>query len=200
MSDARRCVLASDNAGKLRELQAMLEPLSWTLLAQRALGIVAVEETGASFVENALLKARHASAESGLPALADDSGLVVEALDGAPGIRSARYAGACASDADNNRKLLAALADVPVGRRAAHFHCALALVRRADDPAPLICEGRWPGQILPAPEGDSGFGYDPLFQASRCAHSAATLPAETKNRISHRGRAMRRLRAALAAA
>ena len=198
--DGRRCVLASGNAAKLRELEAMLAPLRWQLVAQGALGIEPVDETGAGFIDNALLKARHASAHSGLPAIADDSGLVVDALDGAPGIRSARYAGEPSDDAANNAALLAALDGVADAGRGARFHCALVMVRRADDPAPLVCEGRWHGRILRAPEGDNGFGYDPLFFVAPYGRSAAALDAETKNRISHRGRAMRRLRRALGAA
>ena len=198
--DGRRCVLASGNAAKLRELEAMLAPLRWQLVAQGALGIESVDETGAGFIDNALLKARHASAHSGLPAIADDSGLVVDALDGAPGIRSARYAGEPSDDAANNAALLAALDGVADAGRGARFHCALVMVRRADDPAPLVCEGRWHGRILRAPEGDNGFGYDPLFFVAPHGRSAAALDAETKNRISHRGRAMRRLRRALGAA
>ena len=196
----RRCVLASANPAKLREIEALLAPLAWTLIAQREFGIEPVDETGAGFVDNALLKARHASAQSGLPALADDSGLIVDALGGAPGVRSARWAGERADDAANNAKLLAALAGVPDERRGARFHCAVAMVRAGDDPAPLICEGRWRGRVLAAPQGAGGFGYDPVFFVPELGRSAAELGEETKNRLSHRARALRRLRRALGSA
>jgi len=183
-------VLASGNAGKLRELTAMLEPLGWQVRPQSEWGVPEAVEDGLSFIENALIKARHAARHTGLPALGDDSGLVVDALDGAPGIYSARYAGPGADDAANNRKLLEALAGVPRDRRTAHFYCAIAMVRRADDPAPLVAIGRWDGRILDAPAGSGGFGYDPLFRVGTHGCSSAELPADVKNGISHRGRAL----------
>ncbi len=188
----RRLVLASGNAGKLAELQAMLgndvEVLSQSLFVTRE-----AEETGGTFIENAILKARHAARASGLPALADDSGLAVDALGGAPGIYSARYAGG-AGDAANNAKLLEALGDLPAEQRGARFICALALLTHADDPTPIICEGVWHGRILNAPQGANGFGYDPLFWVPETECSSAELDAREKNRLSHRGRAMAQLR------
>lgn len=183
-------VLASRNAKKLSELQALLSPLGFTLHLVSEFSSEDVEETGLSFVENALLKARHAARVSGLPALADDSGLEVAALHGAPGVRSARYASEPSTDAANNAKLLQALSGVPDTQRAARFVCVLVLLRHADDPVPLIAQGLWPGRILEAPRGDNGFGYDPLFHVPEQNCSAAELPAALKNRISHRARAM----------
>jgi XTP/dITP diphosphohydrolase len=191
MADAgHTVVLASGNAGKLRELTAMLEPLGWQVRPQSAWGVPEAVEDGLSFIENALIKARHAAHHTGLPALGDDSGLVVDALDGAPGIYSARYAGPGAGDAANNRKLLEALDGVSAGQRTAHFYCAIAMVRHAADPAPLVAIGRWDGRILDAPTGSGGFGYDPLFQVETHDCSSAELPPGVKNRISHRGRAL----------
>ena len=181
-------VLASHNAGKLKELQAMLGAhIKVRSIAE--FSSVEPEETGLSFVENAILKARHAARVSGLPTLADDSGLAVDALGGAPGIYSARYA-AGKDDAANNAKLLNALKDVPDAERGAQFVCALALVRHADDPLPILCEGLWPGSILHAPRGEQGFGYDPLFWVAERQCSSAELPAAEKNQLSHRARAM----------
>ncbi|WP_165443797.1 RdgB/HAM1 family non-canonical purine NTP pyrophosphatase [Pseudomonas jilinensis] len=187
-----RLVLASNNAGKLKELQAMLGS-QIEVLPQKQFTDQEADEIGLSFVENAILKARHAARASGLPALADDSGLAVDALGGAPGIYSARYADG-AGDAANNRKLLAALDGLPDEQRGAQFICALALVRHADDPLPILCEGHWRGRILHAPRGDQGFGYDPLFWVPETECSSAELPAEQKNRLSHRARAMVLLR------
>jgi XTP/dITP diphosphohydrolase len=186
-------VLASGNTGKLAELQVMLEPAGVTMLLQRDLGISDAEETGLTFIENALIKARHASRMSGLPAIADDSGLAVDALGGAPGIYSARFAGPGASDADNNARLLSELASVPDEQRGACFHCVVVFIRHAEDPVPIVCHGRWPGHILHAPIGDNGFGYDPLFLVPEQGCSSAELPPEVKNRISHRARAMDQL-------
>lgn len=185
-----KLVLASGNPGKLKELAHMLEPLHIEVLSQADFDVQAVEETGLTFVENALLKAREAARVSGLPALGDDSGLVVDALDGRPGIYSARYAGKDASDADNNQKLLRELADLPMDRRTAHFHCCLVLLRHESDPVPIIAEGSWHGHILEAPRGDGGFGYDPLFHDREIGATAAELPMEEKARISHRGAAL----------
>lgn len=185
-------VVASGNRGKLAELARTLAPLGVTLRPQDELGVPEVEETGLSFVENAILKARAAAAHTGLPAIADDSGLAVDALGGAPGIYSARYAaidGEGAGDTANNAKLLDALAGVPAAQRGAHFHCALVYVRSADDPTPVIAEGRWPGTIREAVSGEGGFGYDPLFEPEGLTVTAAELPAGEKNRLSHRARA-----------
>lgn len=194
MSEAifSQLVLASNNAGKLKELQAMLGA-HIEVLPQSQFISEEAEETGLSFIENAILKARHAARASGLPALADDSGLAVDALGGAPGIYSARYADG-QGDAANNAKLLDALKDVPDEQRGARFICALALVRHADDPVPIICEGAWEGRILHAAQGEHGFGYDPLFLVPELGVSSAELPAEQKNQLSHRARAMVLLR------
>ena len=194
MSDTT-IVLASGNAGKLAELQRILAPLGVTLRPQSDYRMPEVEETGLTFVENALLKARAAAAHSGLPAIADDSGLEVDALQGAPGIRSARYAEG--GDAANNAKLLEALDGVPESGRSARYQCVLVYLRHPADPTPLICNGSWEGRILAAPRGDGGFGYDPLFWVPECGCSAAELDAAEKNRISHRARASAALLEAL---
>ncbi|MFU8814270.1 MAG: RdgB/HAM1 family non-canonical purine NTP pyrophosphatase [Pseudomonadales bacterium] len=183
-----KIVLASANRGKLVELAELLAPLGITVESQAAFGIEPAPEERSTFVENALDKARHTSLHSGLPALADDSGLVVPALGGAPGIRSARYAGADGDDAANNAKLIAALADVANPR--AHFYCALVYLRHPQDPAPLIATARWHGEILTSPRGHSGFGYDPLFYLPELQRTAAELEPAEKNRRSHRGQAM----------
>ncbi len=198
MMQTARLVLASHNAGKLAELRALLAPAGIEVLAQSQFGIGEIEETGATFVENALLKARHASRISALPALADDSGLCVDALGGAPGLHSARYAGADGDARANFLKLLDALAAVPDEHRGAHFHCTLALLRHPEDPAPLLCEGRWRGRILHEPQGEGGFGYDPVFLDETLGQSAAELGREEKSAVSHRGQALRQLLAALA--
>jgi XTP/dITP diphosphohydrolase len=191
MTDAtNRLVIASNNKGKIAELTDLLGPLGLTPVAQGELGVGEAEEPAVTFVENAILKARHAARITGLPALADDSGLAVDALGGAPGVRSARYAGDTASDADNVRALLDALKDVPEAQRTAQFHCVLVYLRHADDPTPVICHGRWPGSILPEPQGEGGFGYDPVFLVPETGTSAAELPRTEKGRISHRGRAL----------
>jgi guanylate kinase/non-canonical purine NTP pyrophosphatase (RdgB/HAM1 family) len=193
----RRIVLASGNAGKLRELGALLAPLGLELLSQDALGIPAVPETGATFLDNALLKARHAAGRSGLPALADDSGLEVDALGGRPGVHSARYAGEGASDAANLAQLLAELEGVPAARRGARYQCVMVLVRTADDPAPLVGRGSWEGRIALEPRGSGGFGYDPVFVPAGDTRTAAELAPGEKNAVSHRGMATRALLAAL---
>ncbi|MCU0833874.1 MAG: RdgB/HAM1 family non-canonical purine NTP pyrophosphatase [Chromatiaceae bacterium] len=190
-------VLASNNAGKVREIGELLAPERIRVIPQGELGIAEAEETGLSFVENAILKARHAARASGLPAIADDSGLEVDALAGAPGIYSARFAGPGASDADNLAKLLERLAEVPEGARTARFQCLMVYLRHAEDPTPLICQGTWEGRILRAPVGENGFGYDPVFLVPEEGRSAAELPAATKNRLSHRGQALTRLVRAL---
>jgi XTP/dITP diphosphohydrolase len=194
-------VLASDNPGKLREIQALLAPAGLQLITQGQLGIASAEETGLSFVENAILKARHAARCSGRAAIADDSGLEVDALNGAPGIYSARYAvaetGDPASDQANNEKLLRALAEQPGAKRSARFQCVMVYLRHADDPTPLICQGTWEGLILDAPRGEHGFGYDPIFGVPTHGVSSAELEPETKNLLSHRGQALRALVASL---
>ncbi len=183
----RVVVLASGNAGKLRELAGILAPLGLQLKSQDQFDVPEVEENGLSFVENAIIKARAACEFSGHPAIADDSGLEVDYLNGEPGIHSARYSGA--GDAANNAKLLAALAGLPPGQRSARFQCALVYMRHARDPMPLVCQASWEGRILDAPRGDNGFGYDPLFYVPEYRCSSAELPPELKNRISHRARA-----------
>ena len=188
---AHELVLASGNPGKLRELGEMFEPLGWVVRPQSDWEIPEAVEDGLSFIENALIKARHASRLTGLPALGDDSGLAVDALQGRPGIYSARYAGPGAGDGANNRKLLEALAEFEGADRGAHFYCAMALVRHGGDPAPLISIGRWDGRILTEPAGSGGFGYDPLFWVEEEGCSSAQLPPEVKNRLSHRGQALR---------
>jgi XTP/dITP diphosphohydrolase len=190
-SAPRRLVLASDNPGKLRELRALLTPLAIDVDAQGALGIAPAEEPFGTFLENALAKARHAAQRSGLPALADDSGLCCNALGGAPGVRSARFAGEHADDAANN----AALQDRLAGGadRRAHYCCVIVALRRFDDPEPLFAEGRWAGRILDAPLGDGGFGYDPVFWLEELGCTAAQLDADRKNRLSHRAQATRAL-------
>lgn len=190
-------VLASGNAGKLAELRALLGGSGMELVAQSELGVDDAEETATTFVENALLKARHAARLTGLPALADDSGLCVAALGGAPGLYSARYAGHHGDHAANNVKLLRDLDGVAEAARSAFFICVLALLRHADDPAPLLAEGRWHGHILSAASGSQGFGYDPLFVPTGYTQSAAALDPALKNRLSHRGQALAQLRQCL---
>ncbi len=198
MTDARRSqtvVLASSNAGKLRELGAVLAPVGVTLVSQSRLGVPDAEETGLSFVENAILKARAACRHTGLPAIADDSGLEVDFLNGAPGIYSARYSGA--GDAANNARLLRELRDVPEPQRGARFQCVLVYLRYALDPTPLVCQASWEGAILLEPRGEHGFGYDPLFYVPEYRCSSAELAPEIKNRISHRAQASAKLHDAL---
>ena len=196
----KELVLASGNGGKIREFEAMLGPLGFTVIAQGRLNIADAEEPHGTFVENALTKARHASRLAGLPALADDSGICVPALGGAPGVHSARYAGAAAAgeaagreanDARNNRKLVAALAGVD--DRSAHYVALIVLLRHADDPEPLIAEGRWHGRIIDTPRGQNGFGYDPYFLLPDLGKTAAELDADSKNAVSHRGKALQKL-------
>ncbi|MCY3793646.1 MAG: RdgB/HAM1 family non-canonical purine NTP pyrophosphatase [Gammaproteobacteria bacterium] len=185
---ATEAVLATGNAGKLREMAALLAPIGLRLIAQGELGIAAAAETAVTFVENALQKARHASAAAGLPAIADDSGLVVPALGGAPGVRSARYAGDDATAAQNNRKLIGALAGIE--DRSAWFYCALIFIERPEDPAPLLATGLWRGRIIDQPRGEGGFGYDPHFLVPRLGRTSAELAPEEKNALSHRGQAV----------
>jgi XTP/dITP diphosphohydrolase len=191
----KKLVLASNNGKKMQELNALLAPLGFEVIPQGQLGIPEAEEPHCTFVENALAKARHAARASGLPALADDSGLCVDALGGAPGVYSARYGGEPKSDARNNERLLAELGGK--ADRRARFVSVIVFVRHADDPQPVIAEGEWHGEILESPRGDSGFGYDPLFFVPEYGQSAAELDAVTKNRLSHRGQAMARLIARL---
>lgn len=185
-----KIVLATANAGKVREFQQLFGRSGLTVVPQSQFNIVPVAETGLTFVENAILKARHAARYSGLPAIADDSGLEVDCLDGAPGIHSARFAGDNASDAQNNQRLLRLLQDVAEDERTARFQCLLVFLRNDRDPTPIICQGTWEGRLLLAPRGDQGFGYDPLFYLPELGCTAAELPAEEKNRIGHRGQAM----------
>lgn len=188
-----RVVLASSNAGKVREFNQLLAGAHVEVLPQSSFGVPEADETGLTFVENAILKARNASRHTGLPALADDSGIEVDALNGAPGIYSARYAGVGASDEDNLYKLLAALEGRPEAERGARFQCVIVYLRHAEDPTPLICQGTWEGRILEAPRGANGFGYDPVFYVPEEGVSSAELSPETKNRLSHRGQALRKL-------
>jgi XTP/dITP diphosphohydrolase len=198
----QRLVLASGNPGKLREFRQLCEPLGLTIVAQAELGIAETGEPHCTFVENALAKARHASCASGLPAFADDSGICVAALGGAPGVHSARFADTAADresqDARNNARLIASLQGK--ANRSAHYTCVIVLVRHASDPEPLIAEGRWHGEIIATPRGSGGFGYDPYFYLPALKRTAAELPADEKNCISHRGLALARLAAALSEA
>jgi len=187
----QKLVLASNNAGKVKEFQALLAPLDFQVIPQGELGITSAEEPHATFVENALAKARHASVGSGLPALADDSGICAHALDGMPGVISARFAGEPANDAANNRKLIAELENH--SNRGAHYVCALVFINNANDPEPLIVQTRWYGQIIPNAKGVNGFGYDPYFYLPDLKMTAAELNPDQKNLISHRGQALREL-------
>ena len=191
----RKVVLATNNVGKAKELNTMLSGLDMEIVAQGTLGVPDAEETGLSFIENAILKARNAAAYAKLPAIADDSGLEVDALEGAPGIHSARYAGTPSDDQANLRKLLDAMRDVPDIGRSARFRCVIVYLKHAKDPAPLVTEGVWEGSILRAPKGSNGFGYDPVFWVPERGCSSAELPPEVKNQLSHRGQALARLAA-----
>jgi XTP/dITP diphosphohydrolase len=188
-----KIVFASSNPGKVRELQTMLNDFNFEIIPQEKLGVKDVPETGLTFVENALIKARHACEVTGLPAIADDSGLEVTALNGAPGIYSARYAGEKANASDNIKKLLADTSDVPDNNRTAAFHCVLVYLAHAKDPTPLICHGVWQGRLLREPTGAEGFGYDPVFYVPTEQCSAAQLPLDKKNHLSHRGKALQLL-------
>lgn len=185
----KKLIIASGNLGKLKEIRQLLEPLSIEVLSQSEFDVPEAEEPYFTFIENALAKARHASLHSGLPALADDSGICVDALQGAPGVYSARFAGEPKSDARNNQKLLDAMNGI--ANRAAYYYCIMVLVRNPEDPQPLIAQGIWQGRILDTPRGEGGFGYDPLFLDDKTGKTGAELPLEIKNRISHRGHAMR---------
>ncbi|MFC3152031.1 XTP/dITP diphosphatase [Litoribrevibacter euphylliae] len=192
----KQIVLASNNQGKIKELSRILAELDIEILPMSAFDLPSPEETGTTFVENAILKARYVSEKTGLPALADDSGLSVDALDGAPGVYSARYAGENATDTDNNQKLLAEMTNQ--NNRSAHFHCVLAFFRSTSDPTPIICDGTWHGNILEAPQGENGFGYDPLFWVPETNTSSAELSPEQKNKLSHRAKALAEFKEKLA--
>ncbi len=188
-----RVVLASNNQGKVREFNELLSGFHMEVLPQAEFDVPEVEETGLTFVENAILKARNAAAHTGLPAFSDDSGIEVDALRGAPGIRSARFAGIGASDQENLDKLLADLQEVPEEDRTARYQCLIVYLTHAEDPTPIICQGTWEGRLGFQPRGENGFGYDPIFLVPEHACTAAELPAETKNSMSHRGKALRKL-------
>ena len=190
---SRTIVLASGNAGKIREIGEMLADLDYRIVPQTEFGVPDADETGPNFVENAILKARNASRHTGLPAIADDSGLEVDALGGAPGVQSARYAGADTTDAANVEKLLTALRDVPDAERTARFRCVMVYLRKPDDPMPVIAQGTWEGSIARAPRGSNGFGYDPVFIVPDHRCTSAELPPHEKNRLSHRGQALHAL-------
>ena len=192
-----RIILASNNPGKVREVSQLLAPLKLDVVAQAELGVAEIEETGLTFVENAILKARNTASHTGLAAIADDSGLEVDALDGAPGIHSARYAGVNGNDQANITRLLRELADVPEAQRTARFQCLMVYLRHAADPTPIICQGTWEGRVLFAPRGERGFGYDPVFFVPTHNCSAAELSPDIKNQLSHRGQALRKLLQAL---
>ena len=189
----QKIVLASGNAGKLKEFKKLLQHCGFDVLPQSDFNVPEVAETGLSFVENAIIKARHAAEHTGLPAIADDSGLEVDALKGQPGIYSARYAGEQCSDKDNNKKLLQALMNIPEPLRSARFQCVLAFMRHSSDPTPVICQSCWDGNILFEEHGENGFGYDPLFFVPEHKCSSAELSRQIKNTISHRAKAMQKL-------
>ena len=193
----QKVVLATGNAGKVRELASLLNDFGLDVVAQTELGVESAEETGLTFIENAIIKARHAAQVTGLPAIADDSGLAVDALGGAPGIYSARFAGIDATDQQNLDKLLVELQDIPDSERQAQFHCVLVYMRHADDPTPLVCHGSWQGTIARAPAGSGGFGYDPIFVVPEAGKTAAELTADEKRAASHRGQALKLLLEAL---
>jgi len=196
-TNIKQLVLASSNTGKLREFQNLLGELSITVTPQSEFNVADADETGLSFVENAIIKARNACVHTQLPSVADDSGLEVDALDGAPGIYSARFGGEHGNDANNNAQLLSALSEVPTQQRQSRYQCVLVFMRHAKDPTPIICQGSWEGSIIEAPRGSEGFGYDPLFWAPEHRCSAAELPKKVKNSISHRAKAMQMLLAEL---
>ncbi|MGR2766321.1 XTP/dITP diphosphatase [Photobacterium ganghwense] len=192
-----KLVLATGNQGKVREMASLLADFGFDVVAQSDYNVSSVAETGTTFIENAIIKARHAAKETGLPAIADDSGLEVDFLQGAPGIYSARFAGEEASDEDNLQKLLATMDGVPEEQRTARFHCVLVMMRHADDPTPLVCHGTWEGSILTETRGENGFGYDPIFWVPEDQCSSAELAPARKKQLSHRGQALSKLFAAL---
>ena len=185
-----KIVLASNNAGKVKEIHALLKGFDINVISQSEYDVDSVEETGLTFVENAIIKARYATLKTGLPAIADDSGIEVDALKGAPGIYSARFSGEGANDKDNNKKLLESLKDVPEEKRTARYQCVMVFMRHAADPTPIIASGSWEGVILKSAKGNGGFGYDPLFYVPTHQCSAAELSAELKNKLSHRAKAL----------
>ena len=189
----KKLVIASGNQGKLRELAALLEPLDYEVHTQAEFNVPEVPETGTTFVENAIIKARHAAEITGLPAVADDSGIEVDALDGAPGVYSARFSAPDATDEKNNALLVEKLRDVPEDQRTARYRAVIVYMKHAKDPSPIICEGSWEGRIVLEPRGTGGFGYDPYFFVPTHGCTSAELPAEEKNRLSHRGQALRQL-------
>ncbi len=193
MDERQQLVIASGNPGKLRELSALLEPLGYELHPQSEFAVPEAEETGTTFVENAIIKARNAARHSGLPAVADDSGIEVDALGGAPGVYSARFSGPGASDEKNNALLVEKLRDVPEAERTARYRAVIVYMRHADDPSPIICEGSWEGRIILEPRGEHGFGYDPHFWLDSHSCTSAELDPAEKNRLSHRGQALRSL-------
>ncbi|OLQ88909.1 non-canonical purine NTP pyrophosphatase, RdgB/HAM1 family [Vibrio ponticus] len=193
-----KIVLATGNQGKVREMADLLADFGFEVLAQSEFNVTEADETGTTFIENAIIKARHAAKETGLPAIADDSGLEVDYLKGAPGIYSARYAGVGASDEENLNKLLDAMQGVPEAQRTARFHCVLVLMRHADDPTPIVCHGKWEGRILTEAQGENGFGYDPIFYVPEDNCSSAQLEPTRKKQLSHRGKALKALFATLA--
>ncbi|WP_194439130.1 XTP/dITP diphosphatase [Vibrio fluminensis] len=193
-----KIVLATGNQGKVREMADLLADFGFEVLAQSEFNVTEADETGTTFIENAIIKARHAAKETGLPAIADDSGLEVDYLKGAPGIYSARYAGVNASDEENLNKLLNAMQGVPEAQRTARFHCVLVLMRHADDPTPIVCHGKWEGRILTEAQGENGFGYDPIFYVPEDNCSSAQLEPTRKKQLSHRGKALKALFATLA--
>lgn len=193
----KKLVLATGNQGKVKEMADLLSEFGFDVEAQSQYNVSEVAETGTTFIENAIIKARHAAKETGLPAIADDSGLEVDALNGAPGIYSARYSGEGATDQSNLEKLLANMNDVPEEQRSARFHCVLVLMKHANDPTPLVCHGQWEGKILTAPQGENGFGYDPVFWVPEDSCSSAELEPVRKKQLSHRGKALKKLFAAL---
>ncbi|ANS84368.1 XTP/dITP diphosphatase [Vibrio scophthalmi] len=192
-----KIVLATGNQGKVREMADLLADFGFDVFAQSEFNVIDAEETGTTFIENAIIKARHAAAETGLAAIADDSGLEVDYLQGAPGIYSARYAGEDASDQDNIDKLLKAMVDVPAEQRTARFHCVLVFMRHAADPTPIVCHGKWEGRILTEAQGENGFGYDPIFYVPEDDCSSAELEPTRKKQLSHRSKALQKLFAAL---
>jgi len=192
-----KIVLATGNQGKVREMSALLAEFGFEVLPQSDFNLIEAEETGTTFIENAIIKAKHAAALTGLPSIADDSGLAVDALQGVPGIYSARYAGENASDRDNLLKLLDALQDVPAEKRTARFHCVLVYMTHAEDPTPLVCHGTWDGVITEQPSGEDGFGYDPIFYVASEGCTSAELTKARKSELSHRGQALTKLFAAM---
>jgi len=193
----KKIVLASGNQGKLREFAQILQQFDFEVIPQSQFKVPDVAETGLSFVENAVIKARNAAQHTGLPAMSDDSGIEVDALDGSPGIYSARFAGPNATDADNNKLLIEKLKDIPDAQRTARYHCVIVYMHHANDPMPLICQGSWEGKVLHEPHGQHGFGYDPFFYVPTHNCTSAELLPEVKNQLSHRGQALRALQTAL---